>query len=290
MAGNQSNMAMQAFGYMFIVFSFFMLMLGVIMINAENKHEFEYTIAGLSLISGTALLIGGINTLQKSKTKALDTKIRETQLKKQLELSVNMEDQVQGEAHPSKDGEGEIIQNRPEAETVDMSDIEIIAIWEYTAFEWKIMRRAESRRKAKEGIWVSVLVGLLGGWSLKASGMLNLGTALLLAFIIGQVFSLVKVALSNNLFALKSKNKIVISASALLVNEKFKSINDRDIHLKHVKEIIDGKFHFIEFSLEWMTRRGPTNDQFRIYVPNRYLNEIQKVLHFFGAKGIRVEK
>ena len=139
----------------------------------------------------------------------------------------------------------------------------------------------------KEGIWVSLGIGLLGGWVLS----LARGATFLIGFMVslgvGIFLSIMKVLLSNNLFKMSFNNTIIITTNALIVNGKFKTLHDNDFRLQYVKPVKIKADNFIEFSLEWLTRRGATNDQFRIYVPKQYEHEIKKVLDYYESKGVR---
>ena len=61
------------------------------------------------------------------------------------------------------------------------------------------------------------------------------------------------------------------------------------MHLECVSHIKQNDNHFLEFSMEWMTSNGKTNDQTRIFIPERYYAEIEKVLTYYRDKGVKTK-
>lgn len=108
----------------------------------------------------------------------------------------------------------------------------------------------------------------------------NYITGLFISLCVGVFISLLKVLVSNAIFRLKKNNSIIITTNALIINGKFKTINDNAIKLEYVKALKIQEDNFIEFSLHWLTRRGVTNDQLRIFVPIQYKSDINKVLEY----------
>ncbi len=274
----KANGFSQAFGYMLIVFSLFMLLLGISILISENKSSFEYQILFLSLGSGVLMLFGGINQISKAKRKDIEVTIYEEKVRSQLK---KIENPLQQESSTTKDILGE-------AATGENSIPDIIANWNYTKEEWKCMTQMETRRRLKEGIWVSMLVGVLGGLFLSWTRELSYTFSFSFALAFGILVALLKVAFSNNVFLLSNNNRVIITPNALLINHNFKTISDSSIGLEYIKLVKLPPYTFIEFSLEWNTRKGPTNDQFRILVPLRYENEIETVLQDFQFRGVKI--
>lgn len=292
----QSNSISKVIGCVFILFGFAMLCIGIPFIAIENRNEFENTIMALSLISAVLMLIGGYQAIKKAKLKDTAVNDYEEQIKLQLKsiqsTKVKPIDNGGGATETPKiqthQTTGQVAQKAPDAKSNGVYRPDIIATWNYTKDEWKLMTKEETTRRLKEGIWVSLGIGLLGGWVLMTYRDATFLTGFLVSLSVGIIISLLKVLLSNNLFNIRKNNSIIITTNALIVNGKFKTLNDIDIHLEYVKSLKIKDDNFIEFSLQWQTRGGMTNDQLRIYVPKLYENEIQKVLDYYSEKGVKI--
>lgn len=291
----QSNSISKVFGCVFIFFGFAMLCIGIPFITIENRNEFENTIMALSLISAVLMLIGGYQNIKKAKQKDTAINEYEEQVRQQLKFIQNAEvtnlnkegtvndiSEIQNHQTPIS-----VKANTSNVQSIPEYKPDVLATWNYTKEEWKLMTKEETARRLKEGIWVTILIGLLGGWVLKSSRGATFLVGFLVSLCVGIFISLLKVLLSNNLFRITKNNRIIITTNALIINGKFKTINDIDIHLEYVKTLKIKDDNFIEFSLQWQTRGGVTNDQLRIYVPKVYESEIQKILDYYSAKGVK---
>ncbi len=274
----QSNSINKVIGCVFILFGFAMLCIGVPFIFIDNRGEFENTIMALSLISGVLMLIGGYQNIAKAKQKDIAVHQYEEQVESLLKtVQTEKESTSVGVSKPLETKDSEIY--KPD----------IISKWNYTTAEWKLMTKEETTRRLKEGIWVTLGIAGLGTWVLIAAKGASILTGFIISASVGIFLSFLKVLLSNNLFTLRKNNSIIITTNALIVNGKFKTINDNDIKLEYVKSVKINEYNFIEFSLQWLTRSGVTNDQFRIYVPVQNENEIQKVLNYYSDKGVKTQ-
>ena len=264
----QSNSISKVIGVVFIGFGFCMLCIGIPLLISPNKSEFENTLTVLSILSGLLMILGGYQTIKKGQQKDKAVNDYENQILSQLNAIKNTEVQSNNLSEPTY--------------TPD-----IIATWNYTKDEWKLMTKEETTRRWKEGIWVSLGIGLLGGWVISIADGATFLTGFLVSLGVGIFVSWLKVVISNSMFNLRKNNSIIITTNALIINGKFKTIQDMDINLEYVKTLKIKEDNFIEFSLQWQTRRGMTNDQFRILVPPQYENEMQNVLDYYAAKGVR---
>lgn len=262
-------------GCFLIPFGIFMLYMGITFLTVSERNSIENTIMSLSLAAGILMLFGAYQNISRAvlKNKALDS--YENAVKKQLNESAKK---------ATTDPSGSILLEDTETYKPD-----IIAQWSYTADEWARMKRSEQKRRFKEGIWVSALIGLFGGWVLYASRDVNFAFAFLFSLAIGVLISFIKVGISNSLLANKKNNTIILTTNALIINGKFKVIQDDAIHLEYVKHVEKEQLNFLEFSLQWATRNGVTNDQLQIFIPERFKNDIGKVLDYYKKKGVITE-
>jgi hypothetical protein len=277
----------------YIIFmSLLMFLLGVGVVSDGNPGTIELLIAALSLASGGGLLYGGIMMIRKANrsNRAVDEyeKHIRTQLKSYEEAKKNPEI---AETEKINNGINHATHSPETGHTMQQHENpapDIIAKWDYTAEEWTIMRKRETRRRLIEGAWVSLLVGLIGGWILSSSRELPFWFAALFSFGIGLLIAYIKVRVSEGMLKQKSNNAITITRYALLINDQFKVLHDGHFRLEYVKIVFD-KFTFIEFSMKWPTRNGTTNDQYRILVPDKHKAEISHVLEAFRSNGVEIK-
>jgi hypothetical protein len=286
----QSNGISKVFGTVFITLGICMLCIGIPFIVEPNKNSTENWIMALFIISGTLMIIGGRQSIKMAKLKeqAMAEYLKEINHLQRQEIKDFANSSNNGHNYTNNQELSPSNFNTKNVE-VDKNDTtsikpEIIAEWNYTTDEWKLMTKEETKRRFKEGIWVSLLIGLFGGWIIHNSRGATLITACLFSLGIGIFLSLLKVMLSNHLFKRRKENSILITSHALIINHQFKTIRDIDIQLEYVKSLEQNHHQFIEFSLKWQTRRGVTNDQIRILVPKLKEHEINKVLNYFENK------
>jgi len=268
----QSNLINKGIGCFLIPVGIFMLFMGITFLSVSERNSTENTIMTLSLVAGLLMLFGAYQNIKRAniKDKALVS--------------------YQNEVRKKLSG----IQQNSTANATDTSENaetyqpDIVAKWTYTPVEWALMRKLEQKRRFKEGIWVSTLIGLFGGWVLYIYRDVQFGYAFLFSLVVGVIISLIKVAISNSLLANRKNNTIILTTNALIINGKFKTIQDDAIHLEYVKQIEKDEHSFIEFSLQWATSNGVTNDQLQIFIPERFKGDIAKVLEYYKEKGVTV--
>lgn len=273
-----NNSLNRVFGVVFIFFGAIILIFGISLVLSKEKSSVEYGLMIAFLSGGILMIRGGVQSIITSneKDKAVDS--YEFQVIKKLndfnsDLNSHSENKV----------------DAPGQTETDVYTPDIIARWEYTNEEWKHMNQEERRRRIKEGVWFSLLIGVLGGWLLTGRGETFL-FGFLFSLAVGVLISLLKVFISNNQFSVKRNNTVLITTNALIINGTFKVINDEFIKLKQIELIKLGADEFIEFSIIWPTRKGVMDDQLRIFVPPNYKNEAEKVLNYYMDKGVTIIK
>lgn len=267
-----SNSISKGIGCYLFLLGMAMSVLGISLLVSSDRGEIGTLIMGLSLASGTLLLIGAVQYLKKTRVKEQALASYEQQLYRKPE--------VQGAP------EGQYL---PVSDHTEVYRPDVVAVWEYTKDEWKWMGRSERKRRFKEGIWVSALVAVLGGLLLSRVRETGYLTGFLISLGVGVLIAVLKILVSDSLFAPGKHNRIMLSTNGLHFNSKFQVIQDDSIQLQHVKPVTaDGK-KMLEFSIQWMTRNGVTNDQFRVFIPDRYAADIDKVLAYYREKGVSTE-
>ncbi len=265
-------------GVFFLTLSVFMLFLSWAIMQSEGKSGTEYLIIGLSFGSGILLLFGGINYLKSTIAKEKDIKEYENRIRAQVNTMAESGHSTHEKTTLKKD------ENSQEQHTTSP---DVIAHWQYTLAEWKKMKKVETTRRRKEGIWVTIGIGILGGLALRFSRDASFLSSFMISFSVGILLSWLKIKFSNDMFSIRANNTITFTSKALLINNSFKIIRDSQFHLEYVKPIEIENDKYLEFSLQWQTRGGATNDQFRIYAPPHYEQEIPKILNFYNTLGVK---
>ena len=283
----QSNSISKVIGAVFILFGFCMLCIGFPMLFESNKDQFAIGLMLVFLLSGILMISGGFQSIKRANLK--DKAIIDYEQQIQILLNTNnskKQNLIKQDTDLVEKGvnQSEIITNTETYIDKKFKEVykpDIIATWNYTKTEWNLMTKEETKRRLKEGIWVTLGIGLIGGWVIHTSRDASFITAFIFSLGIGIFLSLLKTLIANNLFKSAKNNTILITSNALIINNQFKTIKDIDIELEYVKLIKLDENSFIEFSLKWLTRRGATNDQIRILVPKANEIEIEKVLSYF---------
>ena len=271
-------------GVMFIIFGICMLFIGIPLLFESNKDSTLSFITTLCLVSSILLIFGGIQGLKRAKAK--DKAIVEYQQSVFEQLAKKTQPQ-KNESLSQQPSDISVLQN--EEKIAEKYTPDIIAHWYYTKLEWKKMTHEERTRRIKEGLWLSPLIGVFGTIILMFWRDAGFFTAVIISFSIGILISFLKIVISNSEFRSRNDNNIVFTTNALIINGTFKTINDMDIHLEYLKLVKHELGDFIEFSIQWLTRGGVTNDQFRILIPEKYKSEAQKIFDYYSGKGVKIE-
>lgn len=277
---NSANCINKGISVMLIVFGILMLFIAVPLIFEKNRDSIINTITFLSFLSCLLLIIGGIQFFRKTKLK--EKAIRDYQ--------ASIYEQLSNKKNNINVGlKTENVKNEKNTNEPDTYSPDVIAHWYYTTAEWKNMTKEERDRRIKEGLWLSPLIGVLGTMLLMFTRKANMITALVISFSMGILISVLKILINNSDFKSYKDNNIVFTTNALVINGKFKTINDADIHLEYLKYVKHELGNFIEFSIQWQVRGGVTNDQFRILIPEKYNIEAKKIFDYYGNKGVKIE-
>lgn len=156
----------------------------------------------------------------------------------------------------------------------------LLAEWNYTSKEWNNFVAIEKANKKEDNIYFGIGIVIIGTFAL----MLFRGTSLWT----GMLFSIPLAVLIPYL-------RITFSYKHLKKNVQFPYVkfypteiivNGAAIELvsatKRIKKItiIEAKngLNLIEIIVEWLTRKGPTNDEFRFLIPTSEIENIDKLI------------
>ncbi len=159
-------------------------------------------------------------------------------------------------------------------------EINPITKWTYSTEEWNEFVSIERYNKKEDSIYFGIGIVILG----------TLGLMFLrgVSIFIGLLFSIplaILIPLLRMKFSYKHLKKGVADPTVKFFPDHIK-INTHKIELissiKRIKsiKIIDIKNSqkkLIEFDIQWVTRKGPTNDEFRFLIPKNKQVEAEKM-------------
>lgn len=159
----------------------------------------------------------------------------------------------------------------------------ILIRWTYNDEEWKEYTRKEFRYRIREAIILWVLLTGMGTWLLADYRDMGHLTAFLSSFGLGAIVTFIRYLIANNARNANSAKpgEVVISAKSILINGKYHTLNDEMKTMSKVKLLKDEKPLILEFSVNWNTRKGPTNEQIRVPVPEGKTEDAQKLVKLF---------
>ena len=273
----QANTANKGIGCVFIGFGIVMLGIGISMLVSIRHESIENTLTALFIISGALMLYGGYNQVNTARKKDKAISLYQNDINIQIEQLQQPEVQTGLTNDLSKN----------HLSTEETSNLpKLLALWKYEAEDWKLMKSNETKRRIKEGIWVSFLVGFLGIFALSQRGADYL-TGFIFAGLVGVLIAVLKVWISARWLKSKKQNSIAISTNALVFNGEYRTINDDHVKLEYIKTIPENNRLYLEFSIQWPTRNGLTNDQIRVLVPNYAEQEVPKILDYYSKLGVK---
>lgn len=160
----------------------------------------------------------------------------------------------------------------------------ILLHWTYTLEQWDDFVTIEKANKKEDNIYFGIGIVILGTISL----LLFRNTSFLMALCFSVPFAIL-IPWLRMIFSYSHLKKGVENPQIKVSNE-FLTVNTKKIVLfnkyKRVKslKIIDAKNNqkLLEFDVEWITRKGPTNDEFRVLIPPNKLKEAEQFIQKFG--------
>ncbi len=163
-------------------------------------------------------------------------------------------------------------------------DTSPIAKWTYTQEEWNEFVQLERSNKKEDNIYFGIGIVILGTVGLMFFRETGFFTGLLFSIPLAVLIPLLRMK-----FSYKYLKKGIASPTVIFFHDHI-NVNKHTIELtssiKRVKsvKIIDIKSsgrQLLEFDVQWMTRKGPTNDEFRFLIPKNKYEEAQEIAKTF---------
>lgn len=168
-------------------------------------------------------------------------------------------------------------------QTMESIEFNLLAKWKYSQKEWDDFVVLERANKKEDNIYFGI-------------GILILGTIVLIilrqtSFFGGFIFALpfsILIPWLRMKFSYKHLKKGIKNPSVkiyidhLLINKHKVELAGKNKRVKSLKIIeTENNIKLLEFDVQWMTRKGPTNDEFRILIPSNNMKEAKKIISTF---------
>ena len=257
-----------------------MIGLGVSIVGfsgALASDEMEKWIRGLMwvlAISGLFIIYGGFNMFIASRKKMRDIDKDETELAQAVKKPVTIEDAVN------------LI--REEAAKPFPDKNTLLAHWSYDTEEWNTFTKKEFGFRIREALIVWLLIAGLGTWLLASYRDMGHLAAFITSLSTGGLLTLIRFIIAYNARKANSSKPgdVVISSKSILINGKYHILNDENKTLYKLELLKDETPQILEFSVEWNTRKGTTNEQVRIPIPADKSTEAAKLVEVFNNEVI----
>lgn len=157
---------------------------------------------------------------------------------------------------------------------------EVLSHWKYTTKQWDEFVTIEKGNKKEDSIYFGIGILILSTIALMLLRQTNFFTALLFAIPLAVLIPFLRMKFSYKHLKKGVKNpEVKITFNNLFINNHIVELQNKNKRVKSMK-IIEEKnnIKLLEFDVQWLTRKGPTNDEFRILIPDDKLEEAQKLI------------
>lgn len=159
----------------------------------------------------------------------------------------------------------------------------LLAHWTYTSKEWDAFVDIEKANKREDNIYLGIGMIVLGTIGLLFLRNTSFLMSLSFAVPLGVLIPFLRMKFSYKHLQKGVENpEIQLSPEYLIVNQHKIELSNSQKRLKGLK-IIDAKNNtkLLELDVQWLTRKGPTNDEFRILIPSDKIHEAEKLVQNF---------
>lgn len=164
-----------------------------------------------------------------------------------------------------------------------MNKSHFITEWTYTQNEWGEFVKIEKSNKKEDNLYYGIAILILAPVILMFARDTSFLTALLFSLPFAILLPFLRMKFSYPHLKKGIANpKVQIYSNQLLFNNKRIELTSNRKRIKSLK-IIEAKNsrYLLEFDVQWLTGKGPTNDEFRVLIPNSKLEEAQELIKIF---------
>jgi hypothetical protein len=162
-----------------------------------------------------------------------------------------------------------------------ISDITILAHWQYSNEEWKRFMKWERRRRKTSSTIEAVLLIVLGSLVLRSLRDASWTEAIGISGAFAVIYWIGKYYISMNSIGKNRSNEVILTSRSVIINGKVNSFSDGLYWLEKIELIEEKDISVIEFVYAWNTRKGPSTEEIRIPIPNNKLAEAKEIIKLY---------
>lgn len=156
----------------------------------------------------------------------------------------------------------------------------LLAHWQYDTKKWDEFVTIEKGNKREDNVYFGIGIVIVGTVGLMFLRDVSFWIALLFSLPLAILIPWLRMAFSYKHLKKGIKNpEVKIFYDFLLINNKKVLLRDHRRRVKSLK-VVDakGEIKLLEFDVQWLTAKGPTNDEFRILIPKEKLETIDQLI------------
>ena len=155
-----------------------------------------------------------------------------------------------------------------------------LAQWHFSSKEWNDYVSIEKRNKREDSIYFGIgiiIIGTLGLMFLRSTGFWG---GLLFSLPLAILIPWLRMTFSYKYLKKGVKNpEVKIYYDYLLINNRKIELRNERKRIKSLKVLnTKGGMKLLEFDVQWLTAKGPTNDEFRVPIPDDKEKEVQELI------------
>lgn len=155
-----------------------------------------------------------------------------------------------------------------------------LAHWHFTSKEWDNFVTIEKRNKREDNIYFGIGIIILATLGLMFLRDTGFWMGLLFSIPLAILIPWLRMTFSYTYLKKGVQNpEVKIFYDYLLVNQKKIELRNERKRIKSIKtQDTKQGMKLLEFDVQWLTAKGPTNDEFRVPIPDDKEKEIQKLI------------
>jgi hypothetical protein len=156
----------------------------------------------------------------------------------------------------------------------------LLAHWKYSSKQWDEFVTIEKGNKKEDNIYFGIGIIILGTLGLitfrNTSILMGLAFTIPLAILIP--FLRMKISYKHLRKGVKNP-EVKIYFDRLIVNNHTIELQGKRKRVRSMKIIeVKNNLKLLEFDIQWITGKGPTNDEFRILIPEDKIKEAEHLV------------
>lgn len=166
---------------------------------------------------------------------------------------------------------------------MDLQLNQILETWTFSNEQWKKFVKIEKKNKKEDNIYFAIGILILCTPMLMVLRGTNFITALLFTSPLAILIPWLRQKFGNpHLKEHKGESTVKIFPEYLIVNNKKIDLYGNRKWIKDMRIIETSEnFKLLEFTIEWSTRKGNTNDETRIPIPKNKEQRAKELIEFY---------